>query len=113
MTRFDSTGRGAGPINPSMRREYDLICLGCGPAGEKAATQAAYFKHTVAIVERCGRPGGAMVNTGTVPSKALRETALLCSAFNRRPLPGMDFRIDRNFSMSRFMARRHMIEQQE
>lgn len=96
-----------------MQREYDLICLGCGPAGEKAATQAAYFKHKVAIVERCGRPGGAMVNTGTVPSKALRETALLCSAFNRRPLPGMDFRIDRNFSMSRFMARRHLIEQQE
>jgi NAD(P) transhydrogenase len=94
-------------------REYDLICIGCGPAGEKAATQAAYFKKRVAMVERNALPGGAMVNTGTIPSKALRETALLCSAFNRRPLPGTAFRIDRNVSVSKFMARRHLLEQQE
>ncbi len=93
--------------------EYDLICLGCGPAGEKAATQAAYFGHKVAIIEQEARPGGAMVNTGTVPSKALRETALLCSAFNRRPMPGMDMRLDRSMSVPRFMARRHLMEQQE
>lgn len=92
---------------------YDLICLGCGPAGEKAATQAAYFGLRVAVVERNARPGGAMVNTGTVPSKALRETALLCSAFHRRPLPGTEFAIDHNVSVPKFMARRHLIEQQE
>lgn len=90
-----------------------MICLGCGPAGEKAATQAAYFGHRVAIVERNVRPGGAMVNTGTIPSKALRETALLCSAFHRRPLPGLDFRLDHDLSIAKLMARRHMIEQQE
>lgn len=94
-------------------RDYDLICLGCGPAGEKAATQARYFGHRVAIVERCARPGGAMVNTGTVPSKVLRETALLCSAFHRRPLPGMDFMLDHKLSIAKLMAQRHMIEQQE
>lgn len=94
-------------------REYDLICIGCGPAGEKAATQAAYFKKRVAMIERTAVPGGAMVNTGTIPSKALRETALLCSAFNRRPLPGTAFRIDRNVSVTKFMARRHLLEQQE
>lgn len=94
-------------------REYDLICIGCGPAGEKAATQAAYFNKRVAIVERNAVPGGAMVNTGTIPSKALRETALLCSAFNRRPLPGTSFRIDHNVSVAKFMARRHLLEQQE
>src|SRR5436190_22753830 len=44
--------------------EYDLICIGCGPAGEKAATQASYFGHRVAIVEQHATPGGAMVNTG-------------------------------------------------
>ena len=93
--------------------DFDLVCIGCGPAGEKAATQAAYFGHRVAMIEKEARPGGAMVNTGTVPSKALRETALLCSAFNRRPLPGMDFRLDRSMSVPRFMARRHLIEQQE
>lgn len=93
--------------------DFDLVCIGCGPAGEKAATQAAYFGHRVAIIEKEARPGGAMVNTGTVPSKALRETALLCSAFNRRPLPGMDFKLDRTMSVPRFMARRHLMEQQE
>lgn len=93
--------------------DHDLICIGCGPAGEKAATQAAYFKHRVAIIEQHPSPGGAMVNTGTIPSKALRETALLCSAFNRRPLPGTNVRIDHNLSVAKFMARRHLIEQQE
>ncbi len=93
--------------------DYDLICIGSGPAGEKAATQAAYFGRRVAIIERNAQPGGAMVNTGTIPSKALRETALLCSAFSRRPLPGMQFNIDRSVSVARFMARRLYIEQQE
>jgi len=93
--------------------EFDLICLGCGPAGEKAALQASIFGRRVAIVERRARPGGAMVNTGTIPSKALRETALLCSAFTRRPLPGTDFRIDRSVSVAKFMAQRHFIEQTE
>ena len=79
--------------------EYDLICIGSGPAGEKAATQASYFGRKVAIVERCARPGGAMVNTGTIPSKALRETALLCSAFRRRPLTGMQFSVDHQMSV--------------
>jgi NAD(P) transhydrogenase len=103
----------AHPVDNQFMFDFDLICLGCGPAGEKAATQAAYFKHRVAVVEQNATPGGAMVNTGTLPSKALRETALLCSAFNRRPLPGTTFRIDHNVSVNKFMARRHLIEQQE
>lgn len=93
--------------------QYDLICIGCGPAGEKAATQASYFGHRVAIIEREPRPGGAMVNTGTIPSKVLRETALLCSAFRRRPMPGMDYNIDTKSSMTKFMARRHLAQMQE
>ena len=80
--------------------DYDLICIGCGPAGEKAATQAAYFGHRVAIVERESSPGGAMVNTGTIASKSLRETALLCSAFRRRPLPGSEFTVDHRLSVA-------------
>ncbi|MCH8314515.1 MAG: Si-specific NAD(P)(+) transhydrogenase [Planctomycetes bacterium] len=93
--------------------QFDLICLGCGPAGEKAATQASYFGHRVAIVERQPRPGGAMVNTGTLPSKVLRETALLCSAFRRRPLPGMDYTVDTKSSMTKFMARQHLAQMEE
>ncbi len=93
--------------------DYDLICIGCGPAGEKAATQAAYFGHRVAIVERESSPGGAMVNTGTIPSKSLRETALLCSAFRRRPLPGIEFAVDHKLSVAKLMAQRYRVQYQE
>ena len=96
-----------------MNHRYDLICLGCGPAGEKAATQASYYGKRVAIIEKASRPGGAMVNTGTLPSKALRESALLCSCFRRRPLPGMTVSIDHGLSVTKFMAQRHLLEQQE
>jgi NAD(P) transhydrogenase len=93
-------------------REYDLVCIGCGPAGEKAATQAAYFGHRVAVVERAPRPGGAMVNTGTIPSKALRETALICSSLRRRPIPGLSLET-RALTMARLMARKNLVEIQE
>ena len=93
--------------------QYDLTCIGCGPAGEKAATQAGYFGHRVAIVEGEVRPGGAMVNTGTIPSKALRETALLCSRFHRRPLPGLDIKLDRSLSVAKLMAQRYRVQYQE
>lgn len=92
---------------------FDLICIGCGPAGERAATQAAALGKRVGVVEREPRPGGAMVNTGTIASKALRETALLCSAFRRRPLPGMELEFQRDVSITRFMSRRHLVQQQE
>ena len=55
--------------------DYDLICIGSGPAGEKAATQAAYFGHRVAIVESASIPGGTMVNTGTIASKRGRASS--------------------------------------
>jgi len=92
---------------------YDLICIGCGPAGEKAATQAAYFKRRVAVIENEPRPGGAMVNTGTIPSKTLRETALLLSAFRRRSVPGISLKVDRNVSILSLMARMLAVQQVE
>ena len=101
------------PVDDVRMQHYDLICIGSGPAGEKAATQAAYYGRTVAVVERFSRPGGAMVNTGTIPSKALRETALVCSTLRRRPLPGAEFVIDHHISVPRFMARSLLIEEQE
>jgi len=94
-------------------KHYDLICIGCGPAGEKAATQAAYFKRRVAVIESESRPGGAMVNTGTIPSKTLRETALLLSAFRRRSVPGIGLKIDRNISIFALMARMLAVQQVE
>lgn len=58
---------------------YDLIVIGSGPAGEKAAVKAAYFGKKVALIEKSPNAGGAGVQTGTLPSKALKETALYFS----------------------------------
>ncbi|MBL9147976.1 MAG: Si-specific NAD(P)(+) transhydrogenase [Phycisphaerae bacterium] len=95
------------------RERYDLVCIGSGPAGEKAALMAASAGKRVAIVERQSSPGGAMVNTGTIASKVLRETALLCSAFRRRPIPGVGFTLDRAISLPRFMARKTLVQIEE
>ena len=100
-------------IRSAPRARYDLVCLGSGPAGEKAALMAAAAGRRVAIVEREPMPGGAMVNTGTIASKVLRETALLCSAFRRRPVPGIEFSLDRGISLPRFMARKTLVQIEE
>ena len=62
---------------------YDLIVIGSGPAGEKGAAQAAYFNKRVALIERNPEIGGAGINTGTVPSKTLREAALYYSGLRQ------------------------------
>jgi len=66
---------------PSDR--YDLVVIGGGPAGEKAAAQAAFWGKRVAVVDRADHPGGAMVG-GAVPSKTMREAALYLTGFKRR-----------------------------
>ncbi len=90
-----------------------MICIGSGPAGENAAVLAAKRGYRVAIVEGEGHPGGAMVNTGTVASKVLRETAILCSAFRKRPVPGIDPEIDRTVSFDQFLARTTLVQIEE
>ncbi|MBC03031.1 MAG: Si-specific NAD(P)(+) transhydrogenase [Phycisphaerae bacterium] len=92
---------------------YDLVCIGCGPAGETAAVTAGQRGLRVLVVESAGRPGGAMVNTGTIASKVLRETSLVCSAFRRRPVPGIEARPDTNLSISAFMARTTLVQMEE
>ena len=63
-------------VGKAPSHSFDLIVIGCGPTGEKAAAQAAYFGKRVAVIERAPVPGGSCINTGTVPSKTLRESAL-------------------------------------
>jgi NAD(P) transhydrogenase len=74
--------------------DFDLAVIGCGPAGEKGAVQAAYFGKTVAVIEKEQHPGGAAVNTGTLPSKTLRETALYLSGLRQRELHGVTLKLD-------------------
>jgi NAD(P) transhydrogenase len=88
---------------------FDLVVIGAGPAGEKAAAQAAYFEKSVAIVECEPEPGGAAVHTGTLPSKTLRETALYLSGYHARELYGVALELDRNATLPRLMSRKNAI----
>ncbi len=84
---------------------YDLIVIGSGPAGEKGAAQAAYFGKRVAVIEREPYPGGAGTNTGTVPSKTLRETARYYSGLNQHALYGLDFHVKNELTVKDLMYR--------
>ena len=84
---------------------FDLVVVGSGPGGEKAAAQAAYFGKRVAMIERSREVGGASVHTGTLPSKTLRETALYLTGFRRRALYGMSVRLDRKKSLRQLVGR--------
>lgn len=88
---------------------FDLVVIGAGPAGEKGAAQAAYFGKRVCLVERAPRPGGAAVNTGTVPSKTLRETALYFSGLRQRGLYGVDLRVKHDITIGDFMHRERSV----
>src|SRR5690606_1626525 len=69
-------------------KHYDCIVIGTGPAGQKGAIQAAKLGKRVAIIEKNQVLGGAQINTGTIPSKALREAVLHLTGSNRRGLFG-------------------------
>jgi NAD(P) transhydrogenase len=89
--------------------KFDLVVIGAGPAGEKAAAQAAYFKKRVAVIEREPEPGGAAVHTGTLPSKTLRETALYLSGHRARALYGVAVELDAQATVPRLMSRKNAI----
>ena len=92
---------------------FDLVVIGGGPAGEKGAAQAAYFGKRVCIIERAPKPGGAAVNTGTIPSKTLRETALYFSGLRQRGLYGVDYTVKNDITISDFMYRERAVVEAE
>lgn len=76
---------------PAMQA-FDLIVIGSGPAGRRAAVQAAKLKKSVLVVEKGQRVGGVCVHTGTIPSKTLRETVLNLSGWRERGVYGRSHR---------------------
>lgn len=93
--------------------DYDLIVIGSGPAGEKAAAKAAFYGKRVAIVERAKHVGGAGINTGTLPSKTLRETALYFSGLRQRGLYGIDYSLKDDLTIEDFMYRKNVVTESE
>ena len=92
---------------------YDLIVIGSGPAGEKGAAQAAYFGKRVALIEREPVVGGACVNTGTIPSKTLRESALHLSGFHHRFGEAVQASVKEDVSVRDFMHRTEVVVEKE
>ena len=82
-------------MHPSMR-EYDLVVIGSGPGGQKAAIAAAKLGKTVAVIEHDGTLGGVCTNTGTIPSKTLREAVLYLTGITQRELYGVSYRVKEN-----------------
>ena len=79
--------------------QYDMLVIGTGPAGQKAAVQAAKLGKKVGIIERKEVVGGVCINTGTIPSKSLREAVLYLSGFRQRTLYGAEYRLKKTITI--------------
>ncbi len=88
---------------PESDERFDLVVVGAGPAGLAGAIAGGILGKRVAIVERVRELGGALVNTGTLPSKTLRETALALAGFRSRELYGVDLSLRRAARVSDFL----------
>ena len=92
-------------------QSYDLIVIGSGPAGQRAAIQAAKWGKQVALVEKREVIGGVCVNTGTIPSKTMREAVLHLSGFQYQNVYGMNYRVKEKICMEDLSFRvQHVIK---
>lgn len=83
---------------------YNLLVIGTGPAGQKAAVQAAKLGKKVGVIERKEVVGGVCINTGTIPSKALREAAIFCSGIPQRSVYGTPYRLKKTIAIEDLTA---------
>jgi NAD(P) transhydrogenase len=90
--------------------DYDVLVVGSGPGGQKAAIAAAKLGRRVALVERRHMVGGVCINTGTIPSKTLREAVLYLTGLNQRELYGQSYRLKEDITVADLAARtQHVI----
>jgi NAD(P) transhydrogenase len=90
--------------------DYDVLVIGSGPGGQKAAIAAAKLNRRAAIVERRDMIGGVCINTGTIPSKTLREAVLYLTGLNQREMYGQSYRLKEDITVADLAARtQHVI----
>jgi NAD(P) transhydrogenase len=97
------------PSAPPTRHDYDLLVIGSGPGGQKAAIAAAKLGKRVAVVERRGMVGGVCTQTGTIPSKTLREAVLYLTGYAMRGLYGESYRVKQDITVQDLLARTHFV----
>ncbi len=93
--------------------DYDLLVIGCGPAGQRAAVQAAKLRKRAAVIDKREVVGGVCVNTGTIPSKSFKEAVLFLSGFRQRSIYGAGYRVKAEIEMADLTFRCHRIMQTE
>jgi NAD(P) transhydrogenase len=93
--------------------DYDLLVIGSGPAGQRAAIQAAKLDKRVAVVERKAVVGGVCINTGTIPSKTLREAVLYLSGYRERGFYGASYTVKQNITMEDLLLRTETVIRHE
>jgi NAD(P) transhydrogenase len=97
-----------------MLYDYDLIVIGSGPGGQRAAIQAAKLEKRVAIIEKKAVLGGACINTGTIPSKTLREAVMHLSGYRERSFYGSSYSVKQNITMQDLLFRtNHVIRHEQ
>src|SRR5215475_1578600 len=85
--------------------DYDMVVIGSGPAGQRAAIQAAKLEKKVAVIEKRAVVGGVSINTGTIPSKTLREAVMYLSGYTQRGLYGASYTVKDKITMDDLMFR--------
>jgi len=89
--------------------DYDLVVIGSGPAGQRAAIQGAKLDKRVAVIEKTTVVGGVSVNLGTIPSKTLREAVLDLSGFRSRAFYGASYRVKENITIQDLLVRTNQV----
>lgn len=95
----------AAATDPDRTFDYDLLVIGSGPSGRRAAIQAAKLGKSVLVIDKGRRVGGVSVHTGTIPSKTLRETVLNLSGWRERGFYGRNYRVKEEIAADDLMAR--------
>jgi len=93
--------------------DFDLFVLGTGPAGQRAAVQAAKLGKRVGICERREVVGGVCINTGTIPSKTFREAVLYLTGYQQRGIYGPGYRVKEDITMAELLLRCDHVIQRE
>jgi len=93
--------------------DYDLLVIGSGPAGQRAAIQAAKLDKRTALIERKGVLGGVCINSGTIPSKTLREAVIYLSGYRLRSIYGESYTVKQNITMEDLLFRTEYVIRHE
>ena len=115
-TKAESPVKASAKVSKSVKKsefDYDLVVIGSGPSGQRAAIQAAKIGKRAAVIERARAVGGVCVNTGTIPSKTFREAVMHLSGFRERGIYGSSYRVKQDITIDDLLYRVQQVVRSE